>query len=373
MVDNMKAIVIGSSVLETTCQIKNEFKEGDTIRLDNRIESGGGTACNIAYVLGKWGIETYIASMLGADDYATKIKKELEEVGVKIDYIETSYDKSTGHSLVIVNSITKQNTAFHVLSNAFLKKYTFAVEPDIIVTDGNDFNATMSALDRYTKAQSYFVVRNITQETLGLCQIAKFLIFNQNTAEAVSNIKINFNDSGTIVNAFNKLKQKFNNAEIVITLGEKGSVYSINGNVKIMPPIKMEVVDTNGAGDIFAGVLIYCMANNFGLEMAICYATIASSMSVAKLSVHSAVPSLSEVSNYYDGKFGAQNNPNNVNANIETLDVNTPNSNVEQLEATNMDTGVPTPPPSNPSIPQENVPPVPPTNPVPPVNPGVPQ
>ncbi len=357
----MKIIVIGSSYLETTCQVKEAFKEGDIVRLDNHIDCGGGIAGNVAYLLGKWGMETYIASMIGADDAANKIKKEFESVGVRTDYIETSYDKPTGHSLVLINNSNKENTTFEVMSNAYLKKYSFTVEPDIIVTDGNDHNATIAAFDRYPRAQSYLIIRRLTDEVIELSKYAKFLIFNQRCAEIVSNMKIDFNNSSTLVNVYNKLKQKYNNAEIIITLGNKGSIYSINSNVKIMPPAKFELVDTNGAGDIYAGAFIYGMANNFGLEKSIAYATIAASISTSRLSARNSMPSLNEVSNYYDGKFGAQNNPNktivnnfkNENPNMSTTEFSETNVN----EVSNVNNNVNPNVNNNPNVmPNNNIP-----------------
>ena len=85
----MKIIVIGSSILETTCQIKGSFKEGDNVILDNRIETGGGVAGNIAYVLGKWGAEPYICGVIGYDANNEKIKKEFTNFKVNIDFLET--------------------------------------------------------------------------------------------------------------------------------------------------------------------------------------------------------------------------------------------------------------------------------------------
>ncbi len=306
----MKVLCIGSSLYEITCTVKEAIKENEVIRLEDRIECGGGRAGNIAYLLGKWGVETYIASMLGADDNANKIKKEYEAIGIKTDYIETSYDKPTSQSLVIVNATTKNKTAFEIVSNSFLKKYAFGIEPDIIVADGNDFNATVAAFDKYPKAQSYLVVSRYNTEIIELCKYVKNIIFNKTTAELYTNLKIDFNDSSSLVNIYNKLKQKFNKAEIIITLGERGSVYSINNQVKIMPTIVTNIVDTNGAGDVYAGAFIYAMGRNFGLEKAIAYATIASSMSTTKMTSRMSIPSLTEVSTYYDNKFGAQNNPN---------------------------------------------------------------
>lgn len=324
----MKILCIGSSLLEITCGVNEIIRENETIRLEDKIECGGGHAGNIAYLLGKWGVETYIASMMGADDIANKIKKEYETIGVKTDYIETSYDKPTSQSLVLANTTNKNKTVLEIPSNTFLKKYSFGVEPNIIVSDGNDFNATVSACDKFPNAQSYLVVSRSNNEILELCKYVKFIIFNKSSAEKFSGMTIDYNDGSTLVNIYNKLKQKFSKADIIITLGERGSVYSINSQVKIMPTIRTNIVDTNGAGDVYAGTFIYAMGRNFGLEKSVAYATIAASLSTTKMTSRMSIPTLTEVSNYYDGKFGVQNNPNITNTNNgETAQIN--NANVQ--------------------------------------------
>ena len=110
MVDKVKILCIGTSLLEKTCVVNVPITEGVKLKLDNKTETGSGHAGNIAYLLSKWGVETYIASMLGADDAADAIKKEYENIGTKTDFLETSYDKQTGESLVIVNETNKNNT-----------------------------------------------------------------------------------------------------------------------------------------------------------------------------------------------------------------------------------------------------------------------
>jgi len=315
----MKVLCIGESLLEITCPINDTINEGKNLILDEKIECGGGHAGNVAYLLGKWGVESYIASMLGADDSATKIKKEYETIGVKTDYLETSYDKQTNESIILINKNNKIDTVLNINSNSHLKKYSFGLEPDIIVTDGNDFNATVAACDKFPNATSYLLVSKNTKEVMELGRYVKNIILKKETAEEMAQLKIDFNNSSTIVNVYNKLKQKYNNAEIIITLGEMGSVYSINSQVKIMPVVKNEIVDTNGAGDVFAGAFIYAMGRSFGLEKSIAYATIAASFSITKLTSRMSIPTLTEVSTYYDNKFGAENNPNNQNnQNVET-------------------------------------------------------
>ena len=301
----MKVLSIGSSLLETTCPVNEIVEENKTLHLNERNECGGGHAGNIAYLMAKWGVESYIASMLGSDDAAAKIKKDFETIGVKTDYIETTYDKPTDKSLVLVNTTSKNKTVFELSSNATLKKFSFGIEPDLIVCDGKDLNATVAALDKYPKALSFLVATRVNNEVLELGKYAKYIVFNKGTAEGFSNLLIDYNNSSTLVNVYNKLKQKFSKAEIVVTLGERGSLYAVNGQVKIIPPIRVGIVDTNGAGDTFGGAFAYSIGRGFDLEKSVTYATIAASLSTTKLTSRLSIPSLTEVSNYYDSKFGA--------------------------------------------------------------------
>ena len=320
----MKILCVGESLIEITCPINENVCEGQNLRIGERIECGGGSAGNISYLLGKWGIETYIASMLGADDAAEKIKKEYEAIGVKIDYLETSYDKSTNQSIVLLNNINK-NLSTYKIGNNKLKRYAVLIEPDVIVSDGVDYNATMALFDKYSKAIKYLKVSFINNEVLELGKYVNYIIFNKDTAENLTNMQVDYSDSSSIVNIYNKLKQRFDKQEVIITLGEKGSVYAINYQIKIMPVINLDVVDTNGAGDVYTGAFIYSMSKGFGLEKAIAYATIASGLSVKKITSRMAIPNLIDVSNFYDSKFGEENNPNkehnqenhNINMSIE--------------------------------------------------------
>ena len=313
VVDKVKAIVIGNSSYETYSEINNSLVEGMTIKQTETQENGGGAAGNISYMLAKWGIESYIASMLGSDDLANKIKKEYEMIGVKTDFNETSYDKGTSKTVIVVNKTNKLNTVIDIPNNAYLKKYGFNIEPDIVISDGYDYGASIHAFDKYNKSISILAVREVNNEIMELGKYVNYIILNKTASEVLANMQIDFNNSSTLVNVYNKIKQRYSKAEIIVTLGERGVMYAINGQVKVMPPIKMDLVCTYSAHSIFTGAFAYGIGRNFGLEKSLLYANIAASLRVNKLSARSGIPSLTEVSNYYDNKFGAQNNPNKSN------------------------------------------------------------
>lgn len=319
----MKVLCIGNSNMEITCPIDEVIHEEMDIKISEKYECGGGNAGNIAYLFGKWGVESYIASLVGADDLAVKIKKEYETIGVKIDFIETAYDKCTSQEIVLVNKANKNKTILNLHNNGYLKKYAFNIEPDLIISDGSDLGGSLAAFDRYPKAISFLAISSITNEVIELCKYVNYIVFNKRSAETITNKKIDFNDSSTLVEVYNILKQRFFKSEIIITLGERGCIYSVDANIKIMPAMRTEIVDTNGAGNVFVGSFAYGIGRKFALEKAIAYAIIASSLSTTKYTGRLSIPTLTEVSNYYDSRFGnnkeeKEDKTNNINMQTTT-------------------------------------------------------
>lgn len=52
----------------------------------------------------------------------------------------------------------------------------------------------------------------------------------------------------------------------IVKIGSKGSLVKSNGKVYRIDPIKVNPVDTTGAGDLFASGFLYGLTNNFSLE-----------------------------------------------------------------------------------------------------------
>lgn len=85
-------------------------------------------------------------------------------------------------------------------------------------------------------------------------------------------------------------EKRFKNC--VTTLGRNGC--SINGEI-LIPSVKVETVDTTGAGDTFNGVLAVCIAEKMPLDKACRYAVAASGISVTQNGVLHAIPYRSEI------------------------------------------------------------------------------
>ena len=307
----MKALVIGHSSYDISCPVDEYPVENTKYRLDNCVMCGGGPAGNAAYLLGKWGVETYYAGVVGSDDFGTKIKKEFQSVGVITEFLEVNYEKPTSLSFIMINKKTGSRTLFNVANGRpSLKKYDFAMDPDVILIDGHEYSASMAALNKFPNAISIIDAGRITPELKELCKYCKYIVCSKGFAETMTKIKIDYANPNSLMQVYTALKNSYSKAEIVVTLEDKGALYAVNNEVKIMPGLKVTPVDTTGAGDIFHGAFTYAVSKGFDIEKCVRYANITAGLSVQKIGARLSIPTYTEVSNYYNEKFppAASNN-----------------------------------------------------------------
>ena len=300
----MKVLVIGHSSYDISCPVEEYPQENTKYRLNEYVTCGGGPAGNAAYLLGKWGVETYYAGVVGSDDYGNKIKKEFESIGVHTEYLETSYDSPTSVSFIMINKKNGSRTLFNIgAGKAGMKKADFTVDPDIILIDGHEYSASVAAFNKYPNAIKIVDAGRVTPELRELCKSCNYIVSSKGFAETVSGEKIDYTNPNSLVQVYTAVKNIYPRSEIIITLEEKGALYAINNEIKIMPGLKLPPVDTTGAGDIFHGAFTYAISKNYDLEKSVRYANITAGLSVQKLGARLSIPDLGEVSNYYNEKF----------------------------------------------------------------------
>ena len=93
---------------------------------------------------------------------------------------------------------------------------------------------------------------------------------------------------------------RFENTGNLITLGDKGSIYS-DGKIKIeQSVVKTEVVDTTAAGDTFTGYFVRGILAAKEMETVIKEATVASSITVSRIGAAPSIPEMREVKEKYN-------------------------------------------------------------------------
>lgn len=296
----MKILCLGHAAYDITVPLDEYPDENTKNRVDTRVECGGGPASNAAYLLGKWGMDVYFAGVVGNDEYGRIIKQEFESVNVNTEYLELSSKYRTTSSFIIANKSNGSRTILTYRSKEMkMSGLNLNFSPDVILIDGQEYDISKQVLSEYPNAISIIDAGRPTPKIIELSKMVNYLVCSKEFAEEVSGIAIDYNDNQTLIDLYSKMKQIFKNT-IVVTLEKKGCLYEFDGQIKIMPSIKVKAVDSTGAGDIFHGAFTYGIVKQLAFEKILKISNVTGALSVTKIGGRNSVFSLKEMKEAYN-------------------------------------------------------------------------
>lgn len=295
----MRAICIGQAAYDITLPIDHFPIENKKTRSMDKIECIGGSACNCAYLLAKWGIETYFAGVVGNDYYGDRIKEELDKIGVNTKYLQKEDNCRTTSSYIIVNTTIGSRTIITNRDKELVLENTSTNDKfDVILLDGYEKQFATKIIKENPKAIKIIDAGSLKEATVELAKMVDYIVCSKDFAEEYTKRKVNFNDLTSLITIYTALQKDFKN-KIIITLEDKGCFVYDNG-YKLVPTLKMKAIDTTGAGDIFHGAFTYSVANKFDMIKTLKIANIAGALSVTKVGGQYSIPTLDEVMGKYD-------------------------------------------------------------------------
>ena len=297
---NKKVVCIGHSTYDITIPVDAYPTENIKYRLERHIECGGGPASNGAYLLAKWGMKTSILSIVGDDYYGKLIRDDFKKIGANTKYLELRKGHQTTSSYIIANMSNGSRTILASKKPPIRKlEQDVTIQADVILIDGEHPETALKVLLDNEDAISVIDAGRLNKDTKMLGKMVKYLVCSKDFAEEFAQNKIDYHDQETIIYAYEKLKAYFKNT-VVITLESHGSFTEIDGKYVQIPSVKVKAIDSTGAGDIFHGAFTYFIGNNYPLEEAIHYASIAGAISVTRIGSRFSIPTLQEVLEYED-------------------------------------------------------------------------
>ncbi len=298
----MRAICVGHLAFDTTLPVLDFPIENTKIRIDKDIiHCGGGPASNAAYLLGSWKMPTTIIGAVGDDILGDYLISEFEEIGVDTSLIEKIKGKKTTTSYIIANInkgsrtiFTKKEDGLNVTDNfLMLKDDDKKSEVEVILIDGEEYKASVDILSKYPQAISIIDAGRVRDSTVSLCKLVDYVVCSKDFALEYTNHSV-VNDT-TLIEMYQKLKQDFNQAQVIITLEEMGCYTEIDGVLQIIPSILVKPVDSTGAGDIFHGAFAYFIANQYPLKEALILSNITGALSTLQIGGRNSIPLFHEV------------------------------------------------------------------------------
>lgn len=296
----MKIICIGNAAYDVTLPMNHFPIENKKVRLEqSRIECGGGSASNCAYLLAKWGVETYFAGVVGDDYYGNKIIEEFENIGVNTKYLEKKAGARTTSSFIITNTSIGSRTILSDKSkDTVMSKREVDDKFDVILLDGYEKDFAKEVIKKNPKAIKIIDAGSLRENTVELAHLMDYIVCSKDFAEEYTGMKVDYNDMKTLIEIYDELKKEFSQ-KIVITLEDKGC-FTYDKGYKMVPSIKVESIDSTGAGDIYHGAFTYCIANDYDIITTMKMSNIAGALSVTRIGGRFSIFPLEEVKKKYD-------------------------------------------------------------------------
>ncbi len=296
-------IRLDRKVGETTTQLASDFRR-----------FSGGKAANVAYLARKLGAKASLLARVGNDDLSQQALGTLSEMGIDLSQVEKVPDASTGFSVIMVPPDGKKNIVLANNANdAWQKsdcdkvKQAIADAPadSVLVVDYEVPAFVVEAAIKAAHARGFSIVLDPSppdRVDKELYPLIDFLIPDASETESLTGIPATSAEEGKKA-AQKLLREGVQHA--VVKLEDGGCVVAHADTLLHVPAFEVEVVDTTGAGDAFAGALAVALLEKRSLADIACFAVAASHAAVTAYGSQPAYPSREKLNSFFD-KISAQ-------------------------------------------------------------------
>lgn len=234
-----------------------------------KFQSSGGSAANTIHGIASLGGNAGYIGKVGDDEFGEFFSKDMKANGIEPFMLKSKTD--TGRAIALISPDSERTFATYLgaaieLSDSDLKADQFNdykilhIEGYLVQNHALMLKAAELAKANNMKISIDMASYNVVEDNL---EFLKDYVTNY-----VDIIFANEEESKAFTgkepeDSINELAEQCEIA--VVKIGSKGSLVKSNGQVYRIDPIKVNPVDTTGAGDLFASGFLYGLTNNFSL------------------------------------------------------------------------------------------------------------
>lgn len=226
---------------------------------------GGGPVATALVALARWGMSCSFCGMVGDDSFGRRIEMSLRAEGVNTKGLLVRPGTTSQVAFIAVEPDRARRTIF------WQRPTGRPIGPEeldfealgasrVLHTDGLLIDAALHAA-RAARKKGIPVVVDAGTLRAGMLELARqsdFFI----SSESFSRALVGGDDP---LGACRKIRE-FGPALACVTLGERGYVARVGGDVLEKPSYPVHAIDTTGCGDVFHAGFIYGLLKNKGIE-----------------------------------------------------------------------------------------------------------
>jgi ribokinase len=292
-------LALGSVNADFQVRVDRRPEVSETLLATDFKRMSGGKSANVAFLACKLGLQAQLLAHVGDDDLAEQALAALREVGIDLSCVQHITGQSTGVAMITVPPDGKKgivmapnaNDCWNEADAETVAKAVAEAPPDsVLVTNCElpDF-IVMRALQAAREHSMRSILDPSPADRVSdtLLQLADIVAPNAGEAQSLTDIECKDAHSG--FRAGKQLRERGAKVAIV-KLADGGCVMADGEDTAYIAAVPVDMVDSTGAGDAFAGALAVAIAERRSHAEAARFAVAASHLAVTGYGSQPAYP-----------------------------------------------------------------------------------
>jgi len=294
---------IGSALFDMLLYCNTFPPEDKKMEADKTVLQGGGPCSTALVAASKLGIQTGYIGLVGDDFFGDFIRNDFQKYNVDVTGLHTVKNCRSFHSMVLCSKEKGSRTCVWNKGNlpepnaADFNLTDLLKGTKIVHLDGYYTKFAVEAAKIVHKAGGLVSLDAGTIRP-GIEDVMKqtdILIASADFAKTVGGCS-------TVTDAVIALNRKYHPAHLAVTCGADGGLFLQKGKPVQYPAYKSEVVDSNGAGDVFHGAFLVGLLKGWDDEKCCWFGSAVSAMKCKVYGARAGVPSFADAVAFYERK-----------------------------------------------------------------------
>ncbi len=290
-----RIVGIGACVFDTLLQVPHYPREDTKLRATASKTVGGGPVATGLVAAQKLGVPSAYIGMLADDSGGRYLKADFERYGVDTTHIEIAEGYRSFSSVLWLAADTATRTCVFDRGNLPAlsldeSKRAAVRDASLLMVDGNELDAAVEAA---TVARSNGT--KVLYDCGGLYDGVERLLALTDLMIPSEEFALGHTGCTTAEEAAVSLYERYHPEIVVITRGKHGGVLYDGSELVTYPIYPVEVVDSNGSGDVFHGAFAAGVCRGFDYVTCCHFASAVSALKCTGVGARESVPSFETV------------------------------------------------------------------------------
>jgi ribokinase len=315
-----RIVVVGSANVDLIMKVQRVPDPGETLPQGSFSVAAGGKGANQAVTLARLGGDVHFVGRLGNDHFGAFEEQSLERAGVSLSMIVRDNTTHTGITIILIDSDGQNAMVPDLGANMLLSESDIDRAADLIQDAGLlllQFEvpeaANKRALEIARNASVPVVLNPAPYLPTDLEMLKRSWISTPNLVEAEALALLadgtetectHSDDVEKRARSAGKKLLKAGTGNIVITMGDRGSLFVSKGEARLFDSYHVKAVDATAAGDSFTAALAYCLVTGNPIEDSIRFASAAAAITVSRQGAQPSIPTQEEVLQFISERRG---------------------------------------------------------------------